>query len=103
MPRKKNNLIDESGLTPVEKVFASEYLDNGNNGTQAYLKAHPEVTKHAASTCAGRLLAKVAIQRYIKELEQKALYAAGVSREKVISEISCYAFQKGVSLKDAGK
>lgn len=53
-------------------VFCQEYVDNGLNGTQAYLKAYKTCKKEEiAMASASRLLRNVKVQEYIQELQSK--------------------------------
>lgn len=54
-----------------QKIFCREYVKNGNNGTQAYMKAYKNCTKETARRNASDLLTKTDVQEYIKELQDK--------------------------------
>lgn len=93
MPKKKHK-VDENGLTSADRIFCQEYVDNGNNATQAYLVSHPRVTTKTANTNSLKLLSKAVIQAGVKRCEEKALYAAGVNRGKIIQRLALRAFCK---------
>lgn len=54
------------------KEFCREYVKNGSNGTQAYLKAYPKSKSDTARKKASHLLTIVDIKEYIEQLQQKA-------------------------------
>jgi len=58
-------------LNNKQKIFCREYVKNGNNATQAYMKAY-KCSEAVARRNASRLLTNVDIQNYIKELQDKA-------------------------------
>jgi len=61
----------------IENAFISNYLINGRNGTQAYIKASPGVTVKSASVLATKMLARVsvidAINKGLNDAEDKSL------------------------------
>lgn len=59
-------------LNNKQKIFCREYVKNGNNGTQAYMKAYPNCSEETARRNASKLLTNTDIQNYIKELQDKA-------------------------------
>lgn len=56
-------------LTPKQKVFADEYIKNGGNATQAYIKAG--YSKNGANAGATRLLGNVNISEYIAKQTER--------------------------------
>lgn len=58
-------------LNNKQKIFCREYVKNGNNATQAYMKAYPDSSEKSAKDNASRLIAKDSIQNYIQELQGK--------------------------------
>jgi len=54
-----------------QKLFCQEYVKNENNGTKAYMIAYPDSNEESARRLASRLLTKVDVQNYIKELQSK--------------------------------
>lgn len=64
--------MQEEKLNNNQIIFCQEYVDNGLNGTQAYLKAYKSCKKEeTARVNASRLLTKANIQKYIRELQEK--------------------------------
>ena len=59
-------------LNNKQKIFCREYVKNGSNGTQAYMKAYPDASEETARINASKLLTNTNIQNYIKELQDKA-------------------------------
>ena len=63
---KTDSIID--GLTQKQALFVSEYLKNGGNATQAYLKAgYKAKDEKVACTAGTRLLRNVRISRAIAD------------------------------------
>lgn len=60
-------------LNNQQKSFCEEYVKNGLNGTQAYLKAYnnDNLTEESARASASRLLTNVNVLSYIKELQDE--------------------------------
>ena len=56
-------------LTPKQKAFADEYIKNGGNATQAYIKAG--YSKNGANAGAARLLTNVIISKYIAKQTER--------------------------------
>lgn len=58
-------------LNNNKKAFCREYVKNGNNGTQAYMKTHKNCSEESARRNASRMLTNADVQEYIKELQDK--------------------------------
>lgn len=60
-------------LNNQQRTFCEEYVKNGLNGTQAYLKAYgnDNLTEESARASASRLLTNVNVLSYIKELQEE--------------------------------
>ena len=54
-----------------QKLFCQEYVKNGSNGTQAYLKSYKNCTEVTARKNANKLLTNTDILKYIEELQNK--------------------------------
>ena len=54
-------------LSHTEESFIAEYIANGFNGTQAYLKVKPKVKEAVAAASATRFLKKVSVQNAIED------------------------------------
>lgn len=67
---KTDSIIDD--LTQKQALFVSEYLKNGGNATQAYLKAgYKAKDEKVACTAGTRLLRNVRISRAIAERQKQ--------------------------------
>lgn len=64
----------------LEKAFPAAYVENGLNGTQAYLSVKPEVKEITASSEASKLLRKPSIREAISE----AMITAGLTVEEAM-------------------
>ena len=66
------------------KLFANEYISNGQNATQAYLKAYPDASYETANVEGSKFLRKPSIRAYIeaelKKIEEKAI----LSRDEIL-------------------
>ena len=70
-------------LTNSQRRFCEEYVNNGKNGTQAYLRAYKSCKKEeTAKAAASRLLTYVNVQEYIKELQDELKKKAIMSAEE---------------------
>ena len=78
-------------------LFITEYLKNGRNGTQAYLKVHPFAKSDSARANAPAILAKASVQA---EIARRIKYEGGITRELVESNLLT-ALQLANDAKDA--
>lgn len=70
-------------LTNSQRRFCEEYVKNGKNGTQAYLRAYKSCKKEeTAKAAASRLLTYVNVEEYIKELQEELKEKAIMSAEE---------------------
>ena len=67
----------------LERQFVNNYLSNGRNGTQAYIKASPGVTIKSASVLATKMLARVSV---IEAMDKRINDAEGKSKSKLPSK-----------------
>ena len=58
-------------LTDKQRAFIDEYLVNGFNGTQAYLKVYPDSDLKSAEASASRLLSNVKVEEALKEARKE--------------------------------
>lgn len=59
-------------LSNSQRMFCEEYINNGSNGTQAYLKAYKSCKKkETARANSSRLLTNANVLEYIENLRQK--------------------------------
>lgn len=60
------------GLSDKQSLFVSEYLKNGGNATQAYIKAgYTAKNEKTAGACAARMLANAKVSRAIAERQKE--------------------------------
>lgn len=78
-------------LTKKERAFAEYYVLDGENATQAYLKAYGGEYE-TASKNAWRVLRRPQISEYITALQKEAFAAACISAEKVALKLGEIAF-----------
>lgn len=71
--KKKPSPAKEEKLTPVETVFALEYLSNGLNAAKAYRAAHPKANANTSKVEGHRYLTKPNVSNFIRR-EQKARF-----------------------------
>lgn len=77
-------------LNSQQRKFCEEYVKNGLNGTQAYLKAYgnDNLTEESARASASRLLTNVNVLSYIKELQEEVRKANIMSAEERMEWLS---------------
>lgn len=66
--------------------FVEEYIID-LNGTQAYLRVHPEVTIDSAGTMSSRLLGKVEIKRAVLVAMEARSVRTGITADRVLQEL----------------
>lgn len=70
-------------LSSQQRKFCEEYVNNGTNGTKAYLSAYKSCKReNTARVNASRLLTKANIIEYISELQEKLKENAIMSAEQ---------------------
>lgn len=70
-------------LSNQQRKFCEEYVNNGNNGTQAYLLAYKTCKKeNTAKVNASRLLTKANVIEYIEELQEELKKKAIMTAEE---------------------
>ena len=80
-------------LNNNQKLFCQYYVENGLNGTQAYMKAYKSCkNEESARRMASKLLTKVDIQEYIQTLQGKVEEKAIVKIEDIVNELAIIAF-----------
>lgn len=86
MPIDKTLSDLSSKLNDKQLHFVNEYINNGKNGTEAYLEAYDGVAYNSARTLASNLLKNEDIQNYIKYFRDKAVMAYQIDRNFIIEE-----------------
>ena len=77
-------------MNSQQRKFCEEYVKNGLNGTQAYLKAYDNdnLSEESARASASRLLTNVNVLSYIKELQAEVRKANIMSAEERMEWLS---------------
>jgi len=88
-PQKANETSNE--LSDAQKYFCEEYTIDWN-ASRAYSLAYPDASKETCRAGASRLLTNDNIQLYIKEIQKDIEKRAGISRLRVLNELSYIAF-----------
>ena len=78
--------------TDSELALLAEYQTNGWNATQAYMTVHPKANRVTARTQAAKILAKPYIRARLRRMQAEAERKAGLTAERVLSELSALAF-----------
>lgn len=73
------------------KTFALEYLANGFNATQAYLKAHPGVKEATGATEGWRLLRNPKIRAFLNPLLEDAWKPLQMGGEQALARVAVLA------------
>lgn len=81
-----------TNLTYKQERFIDAYIDNGGNGTRAYLSAYPGVVVTTARTEAAKLLAKPCISEAVEERRADMRATINVTREKALRAYAGMAF-----------
>lgn len=79
-------------LNKNQKAFCREYMKNGKNGLQAYMKVYKCKKEETAKANASRLLTNDNIQKYISELEKEIKEKDLITIEEIIKELKAIAF-----------
>jgi phage terminase small subunit len=74
-------------LTNNEKLFIKEYLSNGFNQTQAYLKVFPKATYGTAATESSKLLKKPHIKDAVEKEVTKVGERIDLRKEDLINDL----------------
>lgn len=89
---------DEYGLTLKQRAFADEYITNGGNGTQAYLKVYKNVKNaETAQVNASRLLSNAMVVKYIRDKTEMTLLERGMLVKRAINHLTDLALGIGTS------
>jgi len=79
------------GLNPAQHTFALEYLANGFNGTQAYMKAYPEATYTSAQRAAFTLLRNIKMVAFLRPQLAATWKARQMDGEEALARIAAAA------------
>jgi hypothetical protein len=67
-----------------EEIFVEEYIDNGGNGTRAYMKAYPKASYDTARDGAPKLLAKPCISSALDAHREEMRQLVAFDRTKAL-------------------
>jgi phage terminase small subunit len=74
-------------ISEKHKSFCDEYINNGFNGTKAYLAVYKSVkSEDAARTNASKLLAKANIKAYVEQKQKELRQKAEIDRDYILEE-----------------
>lgn len=79
------------GLTKKQKTFCEEYIANGYNATQAYLKAY-DCQYDSARVEGSKALKKPMVKEYIAALQKEAFEGACITAERIALKLGDIAF-----------
>lgn len=89
-------MVDEFGLNSRERNFADEYIANGNNATQAYLKIYPTSGEANAANKGSAWVRKGEILNYIKIKTKERLDASELKSSDIIDRLIDIAFGRPI-------
>lgn len=76
-------------MTDKQKLFCDEYLSNGMNATQAYLKVYKNVkSEDVAGACAARLLGNASVREYLDVALAKIHDAKTMDAKEVMERLT---------------
>lgn len=79
------------GMNEAQLAFCLHYLENGFNGTQAYLSAYPGASYETAQANAFKLLRNAQIATYISERRAAILKPLQIDGEEMLSRTALLA------------
>ena len=85
--------METNNLNSKQSKFCREYVQNGLNATQAYMKVYKSCKKESsARSRASKLLTNVNVQAYLSELTKKVEEKAEITVKDVVDELVAIAF-----------
>ena len=93
--RYKGKTARRDTLTINDTLFINEYLANGQNGTRAYMKVHPNAKEGSARAEAARVLSKPCVTQELKLRVQ----AAGLTPQVLQTRLE-HAWERAKELDD---
>jgi phage terminase small subunit len=75
----------EPKLLKKHELFLDEYLINGRNGTLAYLKVYPKVTRETAKANGHRLLTNADARQYLQERDAEMKEKYSMTKDKIVN------------------
>lgn len=75
-------------ISERHRLFVEEYLNNGLNGTQAYLAVYKSVkNKKTAEVNASKLLSNTKVKALLEELQNKTIKKLEITREDILKRL----------------
>lgn len=96
MPRKSQKTKTATAepadsLNPAQRVFCHAYLENGFNGTRAYMTAHPDCKEATAAVEAHRSLRNPKIVNFLNPLLEAAWKPYQMGGEQALARVGVMA------------
>lgn len=82
---------EQAGLPLGQFMFAEEWLANGYNGTQAYLKTHPGITENTARVEAARVLTYPDVRKHLAARLEEVLGPLDMTAKECVTRVSAIA------------
>ena len=82
------------------RAFVEEYLVNGYNATQAYIKTYPDSSEEVARSSGSRLLTNANIQSYIASKRQETAERNQITKEEILAVVSSIMNKDGARESD---
>lgn len=82
--------MSEKPLSDLHKRFIEEYVINGGNGRQAYLKVRPNVQENSAEVAASKILRRPEAQEYLAKLSEEVRSSKVADLEECLQELTKY-------------
>lgn len=74
-------------LTLKHKLCIQEWLDNGMNGTEAYMAFYPNCQRSTANNNFNQLKKTAMAQEYISEIVERQMRKTGITKDFILEEI----------------
>lgn len=78
--------MTRKNILAFEKAFAEEWVNNGHNSTQAYLKIKPHVTTETAKVEGHKYLTRPNVEAHIAAIQKTVSIKHQITRESLIEE-----------------
>lgn len=84
---------NEYKYTDKELEFIKEYMDNGYNQTEAYMKVYG-LCRESAGSRGYALMKKPKMKALLRDLQKESYEQAGISAERVAMKLAEFAFRE---------
>lgn len=78
-------------LNDAQRLFCQRYVENGQNGTQAYRDAYPRVSPGTARTGAAELLAKPHVAAHVAQLRRLYWADKAMEADEAVGRVAAIA------------